>query len=203
MTSNGDPVLNASSLPAAARDDRRNTTPPHQPPSKAASPSSKENRPLSADDHGDHGDHDDAHNDSEAETVVLGSRGDDSPEKKVIKTERTEDDDRLRSIKEESRAHSPLGNGQRRPSHGKEVKVNGAKNGPERDAKSPPTSPSSRTTSRHTKDTSPTDSTKSPVQPAHSPTQHVARGRSASTTENRTLFPSQLSLPVRRRGQKA
>ena len=61
-----------------------------------------------------------------------------------------DDDDRLSSIKEESRARSPLANGQRRASHGKEanvnVNVNGAKNTSERDAKSPPTSPSSRTT---------------------------------------------------------
>lgn len=185
MTSNGDPVLNASSLPAASTDDRPHGTPsPRQTASKAASPSSKENRPLPQD--GDH-EHDDAQNESEAETVVLGSRGDDSPQKKLIKTERNDDDDdaRLRSIKEESRAHTPLSNGRRRSSNGKEVKINGAKHGSERDAKSPPTSPSSRTTSRHTKDTSPTDSNKSPVQSILSPTQNHTRGRSASTAENR------------------
>jgi ankyrin repeat protein len=177
MTSNGNPALNAIPLAAAPRDARRDSTPPPRPAaSKAASPSSKENRPISR--NGD-GEHDDAQNESEAETVVL------SPEKKMIKTERIDDDDvRLRSIKEESRAHSPLTNGHRPPSHGKEGKSNGAKHASDRDAKSPPTSPSSRTTSRHTKDTSPTDSTKSPVQTALSPTQ-VARGRSASTVENR------------------
>ncbi|KAF2825000.1 hypothetical protein CC86DRAFT_49985 [Ophiobolus disseminans] len=189
MTSNGDPVLNASPLPG--------TPPP--PPHKAASPSSKENRPLPQ--HGDH-DHDDAQNESEAETVVLGSRGDDSPEKRVIKKERDDDDDndsaRLRAIKEESRAHSPLGNGHGRSStsNGKEARVNGAKHGSDRDAKSPvPTSPSSRTTSRHTKDTSPTDSNKSPVASAHSPTQTTARGRSASTTENRKRKIRDVSFP--------
>jgi ankyrin repeat protein len=189
MTSNGDPVLNASPLPAAARDGRPQTTPsPRQTASKAASPSSKENRPLSR--NGDDG-HDDGHNDSEAETVVL------SPEKKVIKTERNDDDDnaRLRAIKEEPRAHSPLGNGRRRSSNAKEVKTNGAKNGSERDAKSPPTSPSSRTTSRHTKDTSPTDSNKSPGQPTLSPTLNTTRGRSASTTENRKRKTRDDSIP--------
>jgi ankyrin repeat protein len=178
MTSNGDPVLNAISLSAAPRADRLDCTPPPRPSvSKAASPSSKENHSISQ--NAAH-DQDDAQNESEAETVVL------SPEKKMIKTERIDDDDvRLRSIKEESRAHSPLTNGHRRSSDGKDGKSNGAKHGSERDAKSPPTSPSSRTTSRHTKDTSPSDSTKSPVHTTLSPTQTVTRGRSASTVESR------------------
>jgi ankyrin repeat protein len=195
MTSNGDPVLNAPSLSAEVRDGRPQTTPsPRQPASKAASPSSKENRPLSR--NGDHG-HDDAHNDSEAETVVL------SPEKKMIKmikTERNDDDDddddaRLRAIKEESRAHSPLNHVRRRSSNAKEVKTNGAKHGSERDAKSPPTSPSSRTTSRHTKDTSPSDSNKSPGQPTLSPAQTTTRGRSSSTVENRKRKVRDDSIP--------
>ncbi|KAF1919027.1 hypothetical protein BDU57DRAFT_511871 [Ampelomyces quisqualis] len=192
MTGNGDPAPHPPSLAAAPRHDGRITTPPLH----AASPASKENRPLSAHGHG-HGDHDDAQNESEAETVVLGARGDDSPQKSLIKTERTDDDDRLRSIKEESRARSPLRTRQRRPSHGKEanVDINGAKNGSERDAKSPPTSPSSRTTSRHTKDTSPTDSTKSLVQPAHSPTQDPARGRSSSTADTRKRKVRDDSIP--------
>jgi ankyrin repeat protein len=196
MTSNGDPVLNASSLSAAVRDSRPQTTPsPRRAVSKAASPSSKENRPLSR--NGDH-DHDDAQNESEAETVVLGSRGDDSPVKRVIKTERNDDDDdsaQLRAIKEEPRAHSPLHNGRRRSSNARDIKTNGAKHGSERDAKSPPTSPSSRTTSRHTKDTSPTDSNKSPVQPTLSPTQNITRGRSASTIENRKRKVRDDSIP--------
>jgi ankyrin repeat protein len=196
MTSNGDPVLNASSLSAAVRDSRPQTTPsPRRAVSKAASPSSKENRPLSR--NGDH-DHDDAQNESEAETVVLGSRGDDSPVKRVIKTERNDDDDdsaQLRAIKEEPRAHSPLHNGRRRSSNARDIKTNGAKHGSERDAKSPPTSPSSRTTSRHTKDTSPTDSNKSPVQPTLSPTQNITRGRSASTVENRKRKVRDDSIP--------
>jgi ankyrin repeat protein len=201
MTSNGDPVLNASSLPAASIDGRPHNTPsPRQTTSKAASPSSKENRPLPP--NGDH-EHDDAQGDSEAETVVIGSRGDDSPQKKVIKTERNDDDDdaRLRAIKEGSRAHTPLSNGQRRPSNGKEIKINGAKHGAEREGKSPPTSPSSRTTSRHTKDTSPTDSNKSPVRSTLSPTQNHVRGRSVSTAENRKRklrdesFPKSIEPP--------
>ncbi|KAH7402280.1 hypothetical protein DE146DRAFT_652912 [Phaeosphaeria sp. MPI-PUGE-AT-0046c] len=210
MTSNGDPVLNASFLSAAPRVDRPRSPPsPRQTASsKAASPSSKENRPLSRNGDPDHGhehdhardhdpnhDHDDAQNESEAETVVLGSRGDDSPQKKPIKTERN-DDDSLRTIKEEPRAHSPLTNGRRRSSNARDVKLNGAKHGSERDAKSPPTSPSSsRTTSRHTKDTSPTDSAKSPVQSTHSPTQHTTRGRSSSTTENRKRKLRDDSIP--------
>ncbi|KAH7070449.1 hypothetical protein BKA63DRAFT_518452 [Paraphoma chrysanthemicola] len=188
MTSNGDPALNASSLPVVKPSNLPRRTPSPRPAApKAASPSSKENRPLPQNGHHDHDhDHDDAQNESEAETVVLG-RGDDSPEKKVIKTERTDNDAaRLRSIEEESRAHSPVTNGRRRSSNSKDVKSNGTKHGSERDAKSPvPTSPSSRTTSRHTKDTSPTDSNKSPVQSAVSPTQTTGRGRSASTVENR------------------
>jgi ankyrin repeat protein len=185
MTSNGDPVLNASPRPG---------TPPRSAP-KAASPSSKENRPQL---HNGSDDHDDAQNESEAETVVL------SPEKRVIKTERTDDDNgaaHLRPLREESRAHPPLTNGHRRSSHGNEVRINGAKHGSERDAKSPvPTSPSSRTTSRHTKDTSPTDSNKSPVQSAHSPTQ-ANRGRSASTADSRKRkvrddsFPKSIEPP--------
>jgi ankyrin repeat protein len=201
MTSNGDPVLNASSLSAASRHDApRGPLSPRQAASKATSPSSKENRPLSRNGHGGADDvHDDVQNESEAETVVLGSRGDDSPQKRPIKTERNDDDDddaaRLRSIKEESRAHSPLGHRQRRASNAREVKLNGAKHGYERDAKSPPTSPSSRTTSRHTKDTSPTDSAKSPVQSTLSPTQNITRGRSASTTENRKRKVRDDSIP--------
>ncbi|KAH8708512.1 hypothetical protein GQ44DRAFT_731475 [Phaeosphaeriaceae sp. PMI808] len=178
MTSNGDSVLIAPSLPAGSVS--RNTPSPLQPAPKASSPSSKENHPLPQ--NGDH-DHDDAQNESEAETVVL-----DSPHKRLIKTERNDDDDaaRLRSIKEEPRPHSPLTNGRRRSSNAKEVKINGAKLGSDRDAKSPvPTSPSSRTTSRQTKDTSPADSTKSPARPTLSPTQTITRGRSSSTVENR------------------
>ncbi|KAF2030603.1 hypothetical protein EK21DRAFT_88727 [Setomelanomma holmii] len=181
MTSNGDPALNSSSIPAGLVDKKPQRTPSPRPSApKAASPSSKENRPLPQ--NGDH-DHVDAQNESEAETVVLGN---DSPEKKVIKTERNDNDTpRLRSIEEDSRPRPQLTNGRRRSSNAKEVRINGAKHGSERDAKSPePTSPSSRTTSRHTKDTSPTDSTKSPVQSAISPAQ-TTRGRSASTTENR------------------
>lgn len=167
MTSNGDPPLNATSSSAGNAGDRLHSPrSPRQPASKAASPSAKENHPLPQ--NGTH-DNDDVQNESEAETVVLGSRDNDSPQKKLIKTERDDDNDltRLRLIKEQSQSHSPKSNGRRRSSNSnsKDVHLNGAGHG-----ESPvPTSPSSRTTSRHTKDTSPTDSTKSPVQSALSP----------------------------------
>jgi ankyrin repeat protein len=181
MTSNGDPLLNATSLSAGNSGDRLHSPrSPRQPASKAASPSAKENHPLPPNGHHDH---DDVQNESEAETVVLGPRDNDSPQKKLIKTERDDENDsaRLRLIKEQSQSHSPKSNGRRRSSNSKHVHLNGSKHG-----ESPvPTSPSSRTTSRHTKDTSPTDSTKSPAQSALSPTQPNARDRSASTVENR------------------
>ncbi|KAF2850057.1 hypothetical protein T440DRAFT_113283 [Plenodomus tracheiphilus IPT5] len=186
MTSNGDPVLNPSSPP---KDEPNTTTAASAPTSKAATPpppATKDPQPSLL--NGVDGNDEDAEGESEAETVVL-SRDEASPEKKVIKTERIDDDDdasRLSSIKEESQAHSPSRNGQRRSSNDPDVKTNGAHHGSERSAKSPvPTSPSSRTASRHTKDTSPADSARSPVQPARSPTQTITRGRSASTVENR------------------
>ncbi|CAN9326593.1 unnamed protein product [Alternaria alternata] len=181
MTSNADPVLNAPSAPKPFHHDR-----PHSPPSPRPAPKAAAFPSQHA-----HDEDQDAEGESEAETVVL-SRDEDPVENKVIKTERIDDDEnnddasRLRSIKEESRAHSPHPNGRRRSSNGNHVKVNGVKHAPERDAKSPvPTSPSSRTASRHTKDTSPNDSAKSPVRSALSPTHTTARGRSASTVENR------------------
>ncbi|KAF1979302.1 hypothetical protein BU23DRAFT_549316 [Bimuria novae-zelandiae CBS 107.79] len=119
---------------------------------------------------------DDALNESEAETVVLDHKTD-RAEGEVIKTERSDDDDaaRLRSVKE-----AVIG---RSASHGRS---NGIKHGSDVDVKSPvPTSPSSRTTSRHTKETSPTDSARSPVHSAASPPQPTGRGRSASTVESR------------------
>ncbi|KAF1842886.1 uncharacterized protein K460DRAFT_287664 [Cucurbitaria berberidis CBS 394.84] len=206
MPSNGNSVLNASSVAVDVLD-RRPHSPrsPRQPaPPKAASPSSKENHPLLHNGH--HGHDEDAEGESEAETVVLDARDDRSPEKKAIKMERIDEDDndaaRLRSIKEQSHAHSPQSNGRRRSSNGKVVKINGAKHGSDHDAKSPdPTSPSSLTTSRHTKDTSPTDSAKSPPQSALSPTQTTTRGRSASSVENRKRklrdgsFPKSIEPP--------
>jgi ankyrin repeat protein len=205
MTSNGDEALNASSAPTGTAHDRPHSprSPRHAP--KAASPS-KENH-LPPHDQNGHDEDQDAEGESEAETVVL-SRDENPEEKKVIKTERSDDDDdttRLRSIKEESRPHSPQTNGRRRSSNSNHVRINGAKHGSERDAKSPiPTSPSSRTTSRHTKDTSPTDSAKSPVQSALSPVQATSRGRSASTVDNRKrklrddLFPKSFEPPRQR-----
>ncbi|KAL5113916.1 hypothetical protein ACEQ8H_008199 [Pleosporales sp. CAS-2024a] len=206
MTSNGDAVLNPPSLPtpaAPAHARPRRSSSPRPPVAQPAEPASKDHPPLPANGHPAH-DHD-AQNESEAETVVL------SPNKKrTIKTERNDDDDgddgdnhdsRLRPIKEESCARTPLSNGPRRSSHGKDTKLNGAKHSAERDAKSPPTSPSSRTTSRHTKDTSPTDSTKSPVQANLSPSQSTTRGRSASTVESRKRklrdesFPKSIEPP--------
>ncbi|KAF2628221.1 hypothetical protein BU25DRAFT_448174 [Macroventuria anomochaeta] len=169
MTSNGD--LNASL--DTLRSPRTDSGDAVQPAPKAASPSAKENVPVTQ-----NVDHDD--NESEAETVVL-SRDDESNEKKVIKTERDENESaRLDSIKENTHSHSPQ-NGRRRSSDVKTPKLNGhAKDGSD-DAKSPvPTSPS--TTSRHTKDTSPAGS---PTHSTLSPTQTIVRGRSASTVESR------------------
>lgn len=169
MTSNGD--LNASL--DTSRSPRNTTDDAGQPAPKATSPLSKENVPVTQ-----NGDHDD--NESEAETVVL-SRDDDSSEEKMIKTERDEDEPaRLDSIKENTHSHSPQ-NGRRRSSDVKESKSNGHVRDGSDDGKSPvPTSPS--TTSRQTKDTSPAGS---PVNTTLSPTQTLARGRSASTVENR------------------
>jgi hypothetical protein len=172
MTSNGD--LNASL--DAPRSPRNHSGDAAQPAPKAASPSAKqhkENAPATQ-----NGDHDE--NESEAETVVL-SRDDDSNEKKVIKTERDEDEPaRLDSIKESTRSHSPQ-NGRRRSSDVKDAKSNGHAKDASDDAKSPvPTSPS--TGSRQTKDTSPAAS---PTHPALSPAQTATRGRSASTVESR------------------
>ncbi|KAH9873156.1 hypothetical protein J1614_005554 [Plenodomus biglobosus] len=229
MTSNGDPVLNASSLPQhdlttapTTAPDARPHSPSSPPPPQPAAPTSRAATPppATADDdttttttttttqpprpNGIEGNDEDAEGESEAETVVL-SRDEPSPDKKVIKTERTDDDDdasRLRSIKEESRAHSPPPNGQRRSSNSADAKTNGAKHGSERSAKSPlPTSPRSRTASRHPKDTSPAEPARSPGQSARSPTQTVTRGRSASTVENRKRklrddsFPKSIEPP--------
>ncbi|KAH7135663.1 hypothetical protein B0J11DRAFT_398378, partial [Dendryphion nanum] len=122
----------------------------------------------------------DGQNESEAETVVLDDAKDlSATKKKVIKTERDDDHDdaaRLRSTKEHSRPRSLVPNGRKNSiSEGKEVRTNGAKHGSDRDAKSVPTSPSSRTASRHAKETS----------PGTSPVQSGTRGRSASTVDSR------------------
>ncbi|KAI8941198.1 hypothetical protein NX059_002435 [Plenodomus lindquistii] len=187
MTSNGDPVLNPSSLPTLEPTTASTTAAatPHSPrpapPTRTATPppTTTKDTPHPPLPNGLEGNDEDAEGESEAETVVL-SRDERSPEKKVIKTERIDDDDasRLGAIKEESRALSPSRNGQRRSSTSTSTdaaKTNGAN----------PTSPRSRTASRHTKDTSPTESARSPVRSALSPTQTVTRGRSASTVENR------------------
>lgn len=133
---------------------------------------------------------DDVANESEAETVVLGDALDSSSKRdgKVIKTEHADGDGddsaaRLAMINE-----APQGPNGRKNSAAESTdsRHHGPKHGSEGDAKSPvPTSPSSRTTSRHTKDTSPTDSARSPVQPATSPPIAAGRGRSASTAESR------------------
>ncbi|KAF2249511.1 hypothetical protein BU26DRAFT_519555 [Trematosphaeria pertusa] len=182
MTSNGEAVLNPSSISAATLND---ATP--RPDSKPASPSPRE-KPAPKE-HVQNGEDaaDDAQNESEAETVVLDPK-DDRGDRKVIKTENNDEDDaaRLRSVKEDSRTRSPTTNGRRPSRDDKVVKVNGAKHGSERDVKSPvPTSPSSRTASRHTKETSPADSVRSPAPSAASPPQPAGRGRSASTVESR------------------
>ncbi|KAF2114406.1 hypothetical protein BDV96DRAFT_576711 [Lophiotrema nucula] len=210
MTSNGETVLNPSTTSAGVLDHAaRRSNPPHSPPRHASSPrlrktaspaSSRHRRTASSRLQNGDNSSDDAPNESEAETVVLGDAKDDgAKEKKVIKRERAaaaaddddDDDDasKLRTITEESRARSPATNGRSRKNStadAKDVNMNGAKHGSERDAKSPvPTSPSSRTTSRHTKETSPTDSAKSPAHSTTSPVQPTTRGRSSSTVESR------------------
>ncbi|KAJ4304640.1 hypothetical protein N0V90_000166 [Kalmusia sp. IMI 367209] len=180
MTSNGESVLNPSSIDHGRRDARPHDAgaAPTAAAPTATSPPGHRSKPSDALQNGAHSDDDDAPNESEAETVVL-DHPTDRGETKVIKTERSDDDDdghtELRSAKEAT-------NG-RRDSHDR---TNGAKHGSDGDAKSPvPTSPSSRTTSRHTKETSPTDSARSPVHSAASPPQPMGRGRSASTVESR------------------
>lgn len=172
MTSNGD--LNASLDPPRSPRNTHGHAAPLAP--KAASPQPKENAPASQ-----NGDPDD--NESEAETVVL-SKDDETREKRVIKTERDDDEPaRLDSIKENthSHSHSPL-NGLRRSSDVKAIKSNGHPRADSEDVKSPaPTSPS--TGSRQTKDNSPAASP--PAHSALSPPQAATRGRSASTIESR------------------
>ena len=174
MTSNGD--LNASlDPPRSPRNTHGHAAPPAP---KAASPQPKENAPASQ-----NGDPDDNDNESEAETVVL-SKDDETREKRVIKTERDDDEPaRLDSIKENthSHSHSPL-NGLRRSSDVKAIKSNGHPRADSEGVKSPaPTSPS--TGSRQTKDNSPAASP--PAHSALSPPQAATRGRSASTIESR------------------
>lgn len=188
MTSNADTLVNTPSAPAALHHDRPRSSSPrhaHKPPAALEAswkPSHQQQQQLPANPNT----HPNGYNDpdvegegeSEAETVVL-SRDENPPDAKLIKTERVDDDEddnnhdddnhdddnttahdatRLRSIKEEPRAHSPQPNGRQRP--GSHVKINGAKT-------SVPSSPNTRT-----KDTSPNHVAKS-------------RGRSASTADNR------------------
>ncbi|ORY14924.1 hypothetical protein BCR34DRAFT_559700 [Clohesyomyces aquaticus] len=203
MTSNGDAVLNPSSTSATSLDRSAGAHPHVSPPPQTSSPkaarpasppSAKSNSPSTNRPQNGYNSSEDGEgeNESEAETVVLGNSNDDGAQSnKVIKTERDDDDDVdvnvVRSAKEGSRARSPVLNGRKTSSSdGRDPKANGAKHGSERDAKSPiPTSPSSRTTSRHTKETSPADSPTSPVHSTTSPSQPTTRGRSASTVENR------------------
>ncbi|KAJ4360866.1 uncharacterized protein N0V89_001433 [Didymosphaeria variabile] len=175
MNSNGDSTVKSPTDDPGSRDARLKE---ERAASSTASPPRQLKPSLDALQNGANNDHDDAANESEAETVVLDHKADaDRAEAKVIKTERSDDDDaaRLCSVKEavNGRRHSL-------------DKPNGAKPGSDADVKSPvPTSPSSRTTSRHTKETSPTDSARSPVHSAASPPQPTGRGRSASTVESR------------------
>ncbi|KAL5449002.1 hypothetical protein PMIN07_007711 [Paraphaeosphaeria minitans] len=181
MNSNGDATVKSPATDPASRDAARSNE--EGPAPTAASPPRERKPSLAALQNGAHDHNDDAANESEAETVVLDLKTDaDHAEAKVIKTERSDDDDaddddaaRLRFVKEavNGRRHSV-------------DRPNGAKHGSDADAKSPvPTSPSSRTTSRHTKETSPTDSARSPVHSAASPPRPMGRGRSASTVESR------------------
>ena len=186
MTSNGESVLNPSSAPVAALSDQQHRAHQRSPPrptaastKAASSPSTADKQPASRRMHNGDASAEDGENESEAETIML------SPAKKAIKTERDDDDNDNSAIREHVRARSPFPSGRKHLSlEEKSIKTNGAKHGSEHDAKSPvPTSPSSRTTSRHTKETSPADSAKSPVQSTTSPSQPTTRGRSSSTVE--------------------
>ncbi|KAF2712890.1 hypothetical protein K504DRAFT_461469 [Pleomassaria siparia CBS 279.74] len=197
MTSNVEPVLNPSSVPTGALSDppRKHQRSPPLPRASSTNPvssaSSTDKQSASRRVHnGDTSSEDgENENESEAETIML------SPAKKAIaiKTERDDDDDANdnhnhdNAIKDDAPACSPSTNGRNHPSlDDKTIKTNGAKHGSEHDAKSPvPTSPSSRTTSRHTKETSPADSAKSHVLSTTSPSQPTTRGRSSSTVESR------------------
>lgn len=196
MTTNGEHRLNPSTNPTGDRD--RAPSPKAR---KTASPRSYRehypssvHRPQNGDNHSE-----DGQNESEAETVVLDDTKDYSTgKKKVIKTERDDDDVApLRSAKGESRTSSVAPNGHKTSVlEGKENRVNGVKSASENDTKSVPTSPSSRTASRHTKETSPADSAKSPNHSVTSPAQNTAiRGRSASTMESRKRKQREESHP--------
>jgi len=180
MPSNGDSVLNLSSIPVGpVDDDLKSRSPDADPASPSRTPPDRLHNGTASEDDGP--------NESEAETVVLGPR-DDRGEAKVIKAERSDDDNalHLHPIKETSRPRSPVPNGRRASRDEKTFKANGTRHGVERDPKSPvPTSPSSRTTSRHTKEISPTDSARSHAHSAASPPQPTGRGRSASAVESR------------------
>jgi ankyrin repeat protein len=200
MTSNADPVLHPSAVcvSAAAHGDPQRSVHQSPPPLPTAS-SVKASNSASGEKHlakgrvhnGDTSSEDGAgENESEAETIML------SPAKKAIKTER-DDDANNNAIKDTVPARSPSTNG-RKPLtlDDKHPKTNGTKHDSEHDGKSPvPTSPSSRTTSRHTKDTSPADSAKSPVQSTTSPSLPTTRGRSSSTVESRKRKLRQESDP--------
>lgn len=209
MTSNGDVVLNPSSSSSSSSisthplDDSRKARPPlspsrRQPPSPKpvkppSSPSLKD--PVSSKPPLQNGVHptDDAQNESEAETVVLddATKEERDVENKVVKAERTDDDDagRMRSLKDAPRAHSPAPNGHGRrksTSDQRQVKSNGAKNGSDRDKTSPaPASPTSKTASRPARDNSPLEKAKSPTRATTSPSHPATRGRSSSTVESR------------------
>ena len=186
MTTNGEHRLNPSTLSSGDLD--RAASPKAR---KAASPRSFREHYASSTHRPQNGDNpsEDGQNESEAETVVLDDAKDHSTgKKKVIKTERDDDDVApLRSAKESSRPSSVAPNGHKTSSsEGKENRTNGIKHASEHETKSIPTSPSSRTASRHTKETSPADSAKSANHSVTSPAQNSSiRGRSASTMESR------------------
>jgi ankyrin repeat protein len=204
MTSNVDvannvPSISADSVAEPTRKDDRIPSPSKQTASpqalKPASPSSSAKGNTASIPRFQNGDagSDDAQNESEAETVVLADaeQDEDKKENRVIKTERSDGDDRTdsRMVKEAVTTRSPALNGRKDVAvDTKDVKTNGAKNSSEHDGKSSiPTSPSSRSTSRQGHERSPTEPPRSP--PAHaapSPSLPVSnRGRSSSTVESR------------------
>ncbi|KAF2196029.1 hypothetical protein GQ43DRAFT_281528 [Delitschia confertaspora ATCC 74209] len=218
MTSNGDSFHKASLIPNSQHlDDFRRHHGPVLPPQRIPSPQPPaKSSPIPSDtdalpskdtltsydplENGIHV-HDDAQNESEAETVVLDDapKGQGAADKEVIKTERN-DNDAVNSLPTtDNRPKIPPSgvNGQRKASWDESARVNGAKNGTDRDVKSVPNSPSSRTTSRQVRDTSLAESATSPpppttattTSPSHptavTTTAATSRGRSSSIVESR------------------
>ncbi|KAF2274957.1 uncharacterized protein EI97DRAFT_434526 [Westerdykella ornata] len=193
MTSNGEaaPLLHPPPVGNEPQD-RLPTSPPPSPPPHTASPNSPKSASAASsrqkrvsDTHLRNGNHpsEDLANESEAETVVLGDAGEDAlTDLQSIKLENHNGEPSVDEVPHGPNCRSLSPDADQKDSNNTEP----AHPTVELDAKSPvPTSPSSRTTSRHTKDTSPTDSAKSSGRPAASPPLLSDRGRSSPTTAPR------------------